>query len=521
MMRSLMTSRFARAKSRACIAAGAAVVFSASVGVTAATAATPAAKTQQKTFVVGATSSVLKLDPDVVTNFLDFQALGVIYDPLVQYNAAMKIVPDLATSWKYSNGGKALTFTLRPNVKFDDGTTFTSANVVASIKRVQATKTDDPSASYVASVSKVVPEGKYKVKFVLKSADTSVLDGLTSINLAMLSTKAIKAGTVAKTPDGTGPFTYKSYTPDQAFTVSANPSYWGGAPKLASVEFKTIPTESSISAALKSNTVQLGLMTDPTVALHMPSSFKVDKTLDSSYRALMINSTSTPFSNEDNRLALECAVSRQNVVQAALLGQGVSVGPVPLGQYKSAPISAVCPKQNTAKAKSYLAAAGNSSGFAFTVLVSDDIDATTSAAMTEAQNELAQVGITMTINNESTSQYVQDWLAGNFQATYAENGANPNPYIMYARYFGTGASLGKPAGYANSALASLLSKADATTTQAAETKDYAAVSTYLTKHAVWDWLFDGYQYAVMSTKVKGFVLPPNRQLWSLKSVTVG
>lgn len=514
-----MSSRFARVKSRACIAAGAAVVLSASVGVAAATAAAP--KTQQKTFVVGATSSVLKLDPDVVTNFLDFQALGVIYDTLVQYNASSKIVPDLATSWKYGNGGKALTFVLHKGVKFDDGTTFTSANVVASIKRAQTTKTDDPSASYVGSVTKVVPEGKYKVKFVLKTADTSVLDGLTSVNLAMLSTKAIKAGTVAKTPDGTGPFEEKSYTPNQSFTVAANPSYWGGAPKLASVEFKTIPTESSIAAALKANTVQLGLMTDPTVALHLPSSFKVDKTLDSSYRALMINSTSGPFANQDNRLALECAVSRQNVVQAALLGQGVSVGPVPLGQYASKPISAVCPRQDTAKAKSYLSAAGNASGFSFTVLVSNDIDATTSAAMTEVQNELAQVGIKMTINNETTGQYVQDWLAGNFQATYAENGANPNPYVMYDRYFGTGASLVKPSGYVNSTLASMLTKADAATTPAAETRDYKAVSTYLTAHAVWDWLFDGYQYAVMSKQVKGFVLPPDRQLYSLKSVTVG
>jgi peptide/nickel transport system substrate-binding protein len=516
----MMSSRFAQARSRACIAAGAAVVLGASVAAAAATAATPAAKTKQSTFVIGATSSVLKLDPDVVTNFLDFQALGVIYDPLVQYNAASKIVPDLATSWKYSNGGKALTFVLRPNVKFDDGTTFTSANVVASIKRAQTTKTDDPSASYVASVTKVVPEGKYKVKFVLKTADTSVLDGLTSVNLAMLSTKAIKAGTVAKTPDGTGPFEYKSYTPNQSFTVAANPSYWGGTPKLSSVEFKTIPTEASIAAALKANTVQLGLMTDPTVATHVGGSFKVDKTLDSSYRAIMINSTSAPFSNEDNRLALECAVSRQNVVHAALLGQGVSVGPVPLGQYKSAP-AAVCPTQDTAKAKSYLAAAGNASGFKFTVLVSDDIDATTSAAMTEVQNELAQVGITMTINNETTSQYVQDWLAGNFQATYAENGANPNPYVMYNRYFGTGASLSKPAGYANPTLASMLTTADAATKPAAEAKDYAAISTYLTKNAVWDWLFDGYQYAVMSSKVKGFVLPPDRQLYALKSVTVG
>jgi hypothetical protein len=70
-------------------------------------------------------------------------------------------------------------------------------------------------------------------------------------------------------------------------------------------------------------------------------------------------------------------------------------------------------------------------------------------------------------------------------------------------------------------LAGLLTTADAATTPAAEAKDYAAVSKYLTKNAVWDWLFDGYQYAAMPTDVKGFVLPPDRQLYSLKSVTVG
>jgi peptide/nickel transport system substrate-binding protein len=516
-----MRSPISRATARACTAVGAVAVLSAGIGVAATSAATPHAASSAKTFVIGDTSSVLKLDPMVATNFLDFQALGLIYDTLVQYNAKSKIVPDLATSWKYSNGGKALTFKLRKGVTFDDGTTFTSANVVASIERAQASKTDDPAGSYVGSVSKVVPEGKYAVKFVLKTPDTSVLDGLTSVNLAMLSTKAIKANTVAKTPDGTGPFKFDAYTPSQSFTVTANANYWGGKPKLSTVEFKTIPTESSIASALQAHTVQLGLLSDPSVATHMPSSFKVIKTLDESYRALMINSTSGPLANIDNRLAVECAISRQNVVQAALLGQGLSIGPVPLGQYKSSPISAVCPTQSTAQAKKYLAAAGDPSGFSFTVLASNDIDGTTAASMTEIQNELSQVGITMTINNENSNQYVQDWLAGNFQATYANNGASPNPYIMYDRYFGTGASLSKPAGYDNPALAKLLAKADSTTSAKAETKGYAAISTYLTKNAVWDWLFDSYDYAVMGSNVKGFVLPPNRQLYSLKSVTVG
>ena len=84
------------------------------------------------TFVIGTVNSVQKLDPDIVTNFLDFEALGLIYNTLVQENANLQIVPDLATSWAFSNGNKTLTLHLRQNVKFDDGSTMTSATSRAS-----------------------------------------------------------------------------------------------------------------------------------------------------------------------------------------------------------------------------------------------------------------------------------------------------------------------------------------------------------------------------------------------------
>jgi peptide/nickel transport system substrate-binding protein len=66
------------------------------------------AQVSGSTVVVADTSSVQKLDPDIVTNFLDFQALGLIYDQLVQYNGSLQLVPDLATKWTYSDGNKLL-----------------------------------------------------------------------------------------------------------------------------------------------------------------------------------------------------------------------------------------------------------------------------------------------------------------------------------------------------------------------------------------------------------------------------
>src|SRR5687767_15833150 len=41
---------------------------------------------------------------------------------LVDYDAGGELIGDLATEWKESDGGKTLTFTLRTDAKFADGT---------------------------------------------------------------------------------------------------------------------------------------------------------------------------------------------------------------------------------------------------------------------------------------------------------------------------------------------------------------------------------------------------------------
>jgi len=472
-------------------------------------------------FVVASTSGVQKLDPDVVTNFVDFQALGLIYDQLVRYNKQLQFVPDLATSWAFSNGNRAITFQLRKGVTFDDGTSFTSANVVASIDRVRAPKTGDASASYISSVKTVVAKGPYSVEFVLSHPDSSILSGLTSVNLSMLSTKAIAAGTLATTPDGTGPFEFSSWSPNNYLILTANPHYWGGKVKLASVKIEAIPTEQSIASAIEANTVQLGLLTEPEVAKTL-SSYTVQKVLDLSYRALMLQDKTGPLANVNNRRALECAINRKQIVADSVFGQGQVVGPVPMGPFASKPVSAVCPNTNVAAAKSYLKAAGDPSGFTFTAITSVAIDPTSSAQAIAAQSELAQAGIKMNIQNLATDAYIQDWLKGDFQACFAWNGANPDPYTMYGRYFGQGANLGVPAGYSSPALQKLLLQGDESSSASAQQKYYSELSANLTGNAVWVWLFTSYDYAVLGHGVNGFSFFPSLtdSLQTLSSTSV-
>ncbi|MGP8209590.1 MAG: ABC transporter substrate-binding protein [Acidimicrobiales bacterium] len=515
--------KLARSRVALVLSAGLLATLGGVVSASAATAqgARPAA-VSGSTLVVGDTSSVQKLDPDIVTNFLDFQALGLVYDQLVQYNTKLQLVPDLATKWTYSDGNRLLTFQLRQGVTFDDGTTFNSADVVASLDRAIAPKTGDASASYLANVKKIVATGPYTVQFQLSAPDTSILDGLTSVNLSMLSTKAIAAGTLAKAPDGTGPFEFSSWSPGNSFVVTANPNYWGGKVSLSSVKIETIPSEQSIASAVEANTVQIGLLTEPQVATHLPSPIVDQKVLDLTYRALMLQDKTGPLANVDNRLAIACATNRSDVLNEAVFGAGQVVGPVPLGVFASNPVSAVCPTQNIAMAKAYLKKAGDPSGFSFTALTSTDLDPTSAAQATVMQSELAQAGITMTPENIAGDAYIQDWLKGKFQAAFAWNGADPDPYTMYGRYFGTGANLGVPAGYSSPVLAKLLAEGDSASNLATRTSIWKQFSNALTSNAVWIWLFTAYDYAAVTANVHGFALAPTNStsLDSLRSTTL-
>ena len=100
---------------------------------------------------------------------------------------------------------------------------------------------------------------------------------------------------------------------------------------------------------------------------------------------------------------------------------------MPLGEFASNPVSAVCPTPNMATAKSYLQKAGDAKGFSFTAFTSTDLDPTSAAQATVVQGDLAQAGIKMNIQNLASDAYIQDWLKGKFQGAFRVERGRPRP----------------------------------------------------------------------------------------------
>ncbi|MBM3522448.1 MAG: hypothetical protein FJX57_05775, partial [Alphaproteobacteria bacterium] len=94
-------------------------------------------------------------DPGRMADYSPPLTNGNVYETLVTQSPGdyVTIKPMLATKWERAQGGKAWRFTLRQNVKFWDGSPFTSEDVKFSLDRLVNLK-DQPGvyASNLAGV---------------------------------------------------------------------------------------------------------------------------------------------------------------------------------------------------------------------------------------------------------------------------------------------------------------------------------------------------------------------------------
>jgi peptide/nickel transport system substrate-binding protein len=471
--------------------------------------------------VVGATSDPDTLFPWKATQFQAVNVLEQLYGTLTELDADLEVVPGLAESWQVSEDGRTLTIALRTGVTFADGSPFDSADVKASLDRIRDEATGAVAAASLASVTAVEAPDPATVVLTLSGPDAGILAALASVNLAMLPSDATEQA-LAETPNGTGPFTFRQRTPNQSIALEANPAFWGGAPALASLEFRVIPDETSIVSAMQSGNVDFAVFDDPLVAQSAEGSgLTVTKTPQLSYHVLQLNARQAPLDNLDVRLAIQCAIDRQQVLDTAALGEGEVTGPITSPAYRSDPAARPCPQRDVESAKRHLAAAGHAGGLTLSTIVSQGEYATSVNEATNIQAQLAEAGITLNLEVLESGAYVDRWVAADFQTAVALNGGRPDPDGMYGRYFTSTGNLNKVAGYSSPGLDALFAQGKATADPAARKAIYQQVSAELENNAAWVWLFTSYTYTATTPDVSGFTPMANGSLKHLREISVG
>jgi len=450
----------------------------------------------------------ITVDPDTIfpwkaTQFQAFRMLENVYDTLTAFDADLNVVPGLAESWEVSDDGLAITFDLRDGVKFSDGSDFDSADVKYSYEAIQDEANAAVARSTLGGVTSIDTPDSDTVVLNLATADVGILANLTSVNLAIVSSDDTEE-TLSTATNGTGPFVLESRTAGQNVVLARNPNYWGDATPLDTVEFRVLPDEAAIAAAMSAGNVQMAVFSDPITARTVTGDVTVNTTPQLSYHALMLNARNGSMTDKNVRLAIQCAIDRQAVLDTALLGEGAVTGPITSPAFRSDPNARPCPERDLAAAADYLAASGNAGGLEIDAIVAQNLYAGAVEIAQAVAAQLAEANITLNLEVLESGTYIDRWIAGDFESAIALNGGRPDPDGMYGRYFPSTGNLNQVSGYSSDTMDALFAAGKSEGDPAVRKQIYADVSAELEDNAVWVWMFSGYTYTATSDSITGF-----------------
>ena len=329
----------------------------------------PSAAGGTLTFVIE--NDIIDFDPMLSRAFVDRNAHYQIYDSLVRVDQSGKIIPWLAEKWETSADGKQVTFSLRKNVKYHDGSAFDADSVKWNIDRYRTT---DASArkGELAPVASVDVVDASTVRFNLSTPFSPLLSLLVDRAGMMVSRKVVEASAEDFTRKafkaGSGPFVLTEAVKDDHVTLERNPEWWGTdgsgnrLPLLDKVIIKPITNSDVRLTNLRTGDAQYA----NNIAPKDVSSVKNDSTVaykdvpGLAYSSLVPNRKEGFVFNEGRYVkAVSMALDRQEIISKAFFGVGsIGYGTIAPAHFAYDAAFQPFPKADPDGAKALVAAVG-------------------------------------------------------------------------------------------------------------------------------------------------------------------
>src|SRR5215470_2215563 len=284
---------------------------------------------------------IATFDPGLSTDLPSIQAIDMVFTGLVQLNDQLQVTDQLAASHQLMPDGVTWKFTLRPNLKFSDGTPLTSADVAYSIDRaLQPAEKSTVGPIYLALLkdSDKLVAGKIKtiigdsiltpdpntVELIASKKAAYFLDALTYscsyvIEKSLIDKYGTKFADHLTEGGGDGPFKVASYTHGQNIVFVPNPNYYGPIPQLKKVVFPFYKDIATVYKAYQVGQVDAtGIYTLPSADLaqarQLTNEFHQVPQLWINYYAM--NYLVKPFDNIKIRQAFDLAANKDVIAHA-------------------------------------------------------------------------------------------------------------------------------------------------------------------------------------------------------------
>lgn len=365
----------------------------------------------------GGSVPVQTLDPHLESAAASHQVLENITQGLVRVNWDYELEPALAEEWETSEDNTEITFSLREGVSFHDGSEFVADDVVASFERIE--EREALAYDYVSFIDTIDAPDDYTVEITLTEPFAPLLSRMATAYMHVVPAEQAEQSRIEE-PIGTGPFQFESQELDSEFVMTGFEDYWDEElPYLDRITKDEIPDNDVRLDRFEAGEVDFINDVPPRHAEDLADDPDVDfiERFPQSLTYLGLNCTEEPFDNRDARIALDYAIDKEEVLEAALYGNGrVAASPgAPDSEWEHPDLE---PRpQDFDQAQEHLEEAGYPDGFEATFQIPQDYNDQVNAAQV-IESHAAQVGIELDIQQITWSNWLGDvYEEQNFQAT--------------------------------------------------------------------------------------------------------
>ncbi len=329
-----------------------------------------------------------------------------IYDQLIDANRDLtpRKETSLALDWQISEDPHAITFRLRPNVKFHDGTAFDAAAVKFNIERILDPKTLATPRASLSVIESVDVLDTHTVRFNLQRPWGAGFNMLADRGGVMNSPDKVLA--LAKdygwAPAGTGPFKVASVITGTMVHLVRNENYWAtdefgnSLPYLDEVTIRVIRDQTVLASALRTGEIDIVYLPYKDVAsFQRDERFQIETMQGGGIGATMVFNLAQ-FNDINLRLAIAHAIDPK-VINRAIFFDRIDIadsGMWPTGAWAHDP-DVDRPYYDPVKARAYLAKAKLAEDFSFTAVTNNSAVLIPTAEIVRAM--LKKIGLTMHI----------------------------------------------------------------------------------------------------------------------------
>jgi peptide/nickel transport system substrate-binding protein len=307
-------------------------------------------------------------------NSVEGQLARLAFEPFIDIDARGRAVPVLldriptASNGGISADGRVITYHLRAGVRWQDGVSVSARDVVWTLHAILDPRNAVRSRSGYDRIARAEILDARTVRVTLRAPWAPAVATLFSYGTApqyvlpahlLARERDLATSAFGAHPIGDGAYRFVAWTRGERLTYAANPAYWRGAPKAASIDVRIVPDPETNFTLLRSGEVDWNLVSPAQrAALGTSRDLNVATVPLMLVAGIAINTQHAPLDDVRLRRALCASIDRASISRKITFGRYPVVDTAqPLGSWARDP-SVHEPGYDPAAADRWLDAAG-------------------------------------------------------------------------------------------------------------------------------------------------------------------